>query len=75
MEYYEEIIVRKGDTTKVKSEKREGVTPCPTCDPERAAIFNTAKNTWELGEKLRARSTFKRKQAYEESESSKTRTL
>jgi len=75
VEYYEEVIVRINDTTKVKSEKREGVTPCPTCDPERASIFRTAKNTWELGEKLRARSNYNRKQAYEESESSKTRTL
>lgn len=75
VEYYEEIVVRINDTTKVKSEKREGVTPCPTCDPERAAIFRMAKNTTELGEKLRARSNFNRKQAYESNESSKTRTL
>lgn len=59
----------------MKSEKREGVRPCPTCDPERANIFATAKNSRELHERLSARSTHNRKLAYEEAENSKTRTL
>lgn len=75
VEYYEDVIVRKGGQTKVHSERREGVTPCPTCDPERAALFRTAKSSTELGELLRKRSNFTRKQVYEEAESSKTRTL
>lgn len=75
VEYYEEKIVRKNGSTIVKAEKYEGVTPCPTCDPERAAIFRTVKNSAELYEKLQARSSFKRKQVYEDTEASKTRTL
>ena len=53
----------------------DGVIPCPTCDPERAAIFAQAKSSKELGELLRNRSTNKRQQALSEQEFNKTRTL
>lgn len=75
VEYYEDKITKYKGQTKVTSEKFEGVVPCPTCDPERAAIFRTAKNRQDLFEKLRARSSHSKLKAYEESESSKTRTL
>lgn len=73
--YYEDKVTKHNGQTKVRSERFEGVRPCPTCDPERARIFETAKNSRELAEMLQARSKFNRVKAYEESESSKTRTL
>jgi hypothetical protein len=75
VEYYEEVTRRTSSGTKVTSQKREGVIPCPTCDPERAEIHRTSKNSRELQERLQARSKYNKKQAYEEMESSKTRTL
>lgn len=75
VEYYDEIKIKKGDRLIVKSERREGVTPCPTCDPARASIFASAKDGRDFYERLSARSTYNRKQAYEEAENSKTRTL
>lgn len=53
----------------------DGVRPCRTCDPERAAIFEAAKSSEELGEMLQNRSTYNRQKAYEEQEQNKTRTL
>ena len=76
VEYYEDDIRLLPDgSKKVKSVKREGVRFCHICDPERARIQQTARNGFELGEKLRALSKHNRKLAYEENESSRTRTL
>lgn len=75
VEYYEDKVTKHNGQTKVVAEKFEGVRPCPTCDPERARIFAIAKNRRELQEMLQARSKHNKVKAYEESESSKTRTL
>ena len=75
VEYYEEVTKKTSNGTKVTSVKRQGVTPCQTCDPERAEIVRTSKSSRELYERLQARSNHNRKQAYEEAENSKTRTL
>ena len=55
--------------------ERDVVRPCATCDPERARIFQEVSSTWELGERLRARSNHNRQKEYDGSEQSKTRTL
>lgn len=74
-EYYDEQQYRTASGTKVKTIARNGVKFCPTCSPERAVLQKQAKDSNELGEKLRARSNANRTKAYEENESSKTRTL
>lgn len=53
----------------------EGVVPCGICDFERAEIAATSKTSWEMGERLRARSNANRSKAYESDQESKTRTL
>lgn len=76
VEYYEDKVVKLPDNnTRVTSERYEAVRFCPSCDPERAHIQDTSKTTWEMYDKLQARGKAQKVKAYEESESSKTRTL
>ena len=76
VEYYEDKkTITKDGNTKVVSERYEGVKFCPTCDPERASIQRSSRDSKELGERLRARSTVSKFKAYEEEERIKTRTL
>ena len=53
----------------------DGARPCPTCDPERAHIFETSATQKELHERLKARSTLNRTAQQENYEASRTRTL
>ena len=68
--------VKQPDGTWIKVDKwYDCVVPCPTCDPEKAAIFRQARNSDELGEMLRARSISMRSKYYDEQERKQTRTL
>lgn len=49
--------------------------PCPTCDPDRAALFRHARNRIELMELLRNRSKHNRIAAADEEEVRRTRTM
>lgn len=74
--YTEEKLVKlPNGESKVVSETYEGVQPCPNCDPDRYEIFLNSKNSQELGENLRKRSTHQRMKTYDEDERSRTRTL
>lgn len=53
----------------------DGVTFCPTCDPERAHIQSTSTNSEQLQERLRNRSQFKVVENYDNVNESRTRTL
>lgn len=53
----------------------DAVRPCPTCDPERAVIFEKARTSRELQHLLQSRSVAQRQAAYQEQEFNKTRTL
>ena len=53
----------------------DGARPCPTCDPERAHIFDTSATQAELQERLKARSNLNRTAQQENYEASRTRTL
>jgi hypothetical protein len=64
----------KGVSNMIENEY-DGVRPCPTCDPERAQIFESSKTSDELTQRLRQRSQFKVVENYDNSEASKTRTL
>lgn len=63
-----------GVSTMVETEY-DGTRPCPTCDPERAQIFESSKTSEELAQRLRQRSHFKVVENYDTAEASKTRTL
>lgn len=52
-----------------------GTRPCPTCDPERAQIFDTSKSPEELAQRLRERSEFKVIENYDKADERRTRTL
>lgn len=60
---------------KVEVIEHEVVRPCPNCQPQKAAIFASASNRYELQEALRNQSHFTREKNFKESEESKTRTL
>jgi guanylate kinase len=49
--------------------------PCPTCDPERAHIFDTSATKAELQERLKQRSTLNKVSQQDVYEASRTRTL
>ena len=53
----------------------DSVRPCPTCDPERAQIFESSKSSEELAQRLQQRSQFKVAENYDKLQASKTRTL
>lgn len=64
------------DGTKKEIEKvYNSVTFCPTCDPERAQILDTATTSDQRDEQLRSRSHFKVGENYDKQEQSRTRTL
>jgi len=65
---------RDGDTI-ISNTNHEAVTPCPTCDPERAEIFRTSKSLEERDKRLRERSSARRQESYENAEQDRTRTL
>lgn len=46
-----EEVSRNGETR-----KKDGAVPCPTCLPERAAIFYKAQNSQDLQSQLQKRS-------------------
>lgn len=68
------VRLRTGETRTIETEY-EGASPCPSCDPTRAEIFATAKNSTELHESLANRSTHKRLEAYVKAEDDKTKVL
>jgi hypothetical protein len=53
----------------------DSCTFCPTCDPERAQITNSATTVKQRDEQLRSRSHFKTAENYDKQEQSRTRTL
>lgn len=69
------IVKSKDGNHEVRKNTYESVSPCPNCDPDKAEIFLTSKNRWELMEALQQRSKSNRHQAYDNREESKTRTL
>jgi len=69
------VVTLGNGETKTVTEEREGVYPCPICDPDRHEIFLTSKDSHELFERLRKRGTHQRINSYEQDERSKTRTL
>ena len=66
---------RANGVSKMIETEYDGSSPCPTCDPERAQIFESSKTPEELAQRLRQRSQFKIVENYDISEASKTRTL
>lgn len=74
-EYTDEIRVKVDGLPTIKLVKREGVYPCPVCDPDRYEIYITSKSSYEYHERLRNRSSHSRTKAYENEERHKTRTL
>jgi len=74
---YKEITpARLRDGKTIENESwYDGVSFCPTCDPERAHIQATSTSSVQMQERLRARSQFKVAENYDKAEESKTRTL
>ena len=74
---YKSIEEKKQRDGTVISIEREydGVRPCPTCDPERAHVFDTSASDAELQERLKARSNLNRTAIQDNYEASRTRTL
>jgi guanylate kinase len=70
----EQKIGRDGTVFTVEQEY-DGARPCPTCDPERAHIFDTSATQAELQERLKARSNLNRTAQQDNYEASRTRTL
>ena len=73
---YRNVIERnvKGVVYKTENEY-DGTRPCPTCDPERAQIFDSSKTPEELAQRLRERSHFKITETCDKNDASRTRTL
>jgi guanylate kinase len=65
---------RDGDVFTVV-EEYDVARPCPTCDPERAHIFDTSASKAELQERLKQRSTLNKVAQQDNYEASRTRTL
>lgn len=74
---YKKIDEYKGrdGTVSIKETWYDAVRPCPTCDPERAHIFETSKSEKELQERLKERSAFLKTANQTDYEASRTRTL
>lgn len=55
---YEEVTERRSRDGEVvrTTQRKEGANPCPTCLPERAAIFYKAQSNQELQSLLQKRS-------------------
>lgn len=70
----EERLQRDG-TTVFTEREYDGVRPCPTCDPERAQIFENSANRDELQRRLMECSSHKKVDAVVEAERKKTRIL
>jgi hypothetical protein len=61
--------------SKMVEKEYDGTRPCPTCDPERAQIFDSSKSPEELAQRLRERSDFKVIENYDKADERRTRTL
>lgn len=70
----EERTQRDGTRTSHQKEY-SGVRPCPTCDPERAQIFENSESREELQRRLMERSSHKKVDAVIQQERNKTRIL
>ena len=74
-EYINQTTRNREGGTILTATKHTAVSPCPTCDPERAEIFRTSQTSEILQKRLQERSTHKREAVYESREQDRTRTL
>ncbi len=66
---------RANGVSRMVETEYDGTRPCPTCDPERAQIFDSSKSPEELAQRLRERSDFKVIENYDKADERRTRTL